>query len=136
MAGNGTFTGITEINAGTVANPIYLDTPNVGFVLQLGNDNGFSVTLTGTNTYTGGTTFLAGRLIVDSDASLGALPTESISALYNSLTFDAEGLPDNVTAAVQADNGIIFNSLSEGNATLTIGTSAGEYTSEARSARS
>jgi autotransporter-associated beta strand protein len=128
LAGNGTFTGITEINAGTVANPIYLDTPNVGFVLQLGNDNGFSVTLTGTNTYTGGTTFLAGRLIVDSDASLGALPTESASALYNSLTFDAEGLPDNVTAAVQADNGIIFNSLSEGNATLTIGTSAGEYT--------
>jgi hypothetical protein len=67
-----------------------------------GNDNGFSVTRTRTNTYTGGTTSLAGRLIVDSDASLGALPTESVSALYNSLTFEAEGLTDNVTAAVQA----------------------------------
>ena len=129
LAGNGTFTGITEINAGTAQNPIYLDTPNVGFILQLGNDNKFSVTLSGTNTYTGGTTFLAGRLIIAADASLGASSSESISTLYSNLTFDAEGFADNVTATVQADNGIIFNSLSEGNATLTIGTTAGEYTS-------
>ncbi len=134
LAGNGTFTGITEINAGTAQNPIYLDTPNVGFILQLGNDNKFSVTLSGTNTYTGGTTFLAGRLIIAADASLGASSTESISALYSSLTFDAEGFADNVTATVQADNGIIFNSLSEGNATLTIGTTRGRiHQREARS---
>ncbi len=31
--GNGTFTGITEINAGTAANPIYIDTPNVGLIM-------------------------------------------------------------------------------------------------------
>ena len=34
-------------------------------------------------------------------------------------------LPDEHPAAVQADNGIIFNSLSEGNGTLTIGTTTG-----------
>jgi autotransporter-associated beta strand protein/autotransporter passenger strand-loop-strand repeat protein len=129
--GNGTFTGITEINAGTVANPIYIDTPNIGLIMQVGNDNGFSVILTNDdNTYSGGTTFLAGRLIIAGDGSLGAAPTETLSAFYASLTLDSEGFPDNVTAAVQADNGIIFNSLSEGNGTLTIGTTAGEYTSE------
>ena len=40
LDGNGTFTGITEINAGTASNPIYIGTPNVGFIMQLGNDKG------------------------------------------------------------------------------------------------
>ena len=129
LAGNGLFDGVTEINAGTQANPILIGTPNIGFILQLGNDKGFTVTLSGTNTYTGGTTLLAGRLIIDSDAALGDTPAETLSAFNNSLAFDSEGFATNVTLAVQADNGIIFNSLSEGNGTLTIGTSAGEYTS-------
>ncbi|MGD0563653.1 MAG: ParB-like protein, partial [Roseiarcus sp.] len=128
--GNGTFTGITEINAGTTANPIYIDTPNIGLIMQVGADRGYDVTLTNTdNTYIGGTTFLAGTLAIAGDGSLGAAPTESNAAFDASLTFDTEGFADNVTAAVQADNGIIFNSLSEGNGTLTIGTTAGAFTS-------
>ena len=47
MDGNGGFTGVTQINAGTAANPIMIGTPNVGFVMQLGNDAGYSVTLDG-----------------------------------------------------------------------------------------
>ncbi len=125
LDGNGTFTGITEINAGTLANPIMIGTPNVGFVMQLGNDKGFTVTLSNTgNTYTGGTTITAGDLIIAGDGSLGAGP-ETNSAFTSSITLNAAGVPDNVAAAVQADNGIIFNSLTEGNGTLTIGTSTG-----------
>jgi len=33
------FDGVTEINAGTAQNPIIIGTPNVGFIMQLGNDN-------------------------------------------------------------------------------------------------
>jgi hypothetical protein len=44
LAGNGTFTGVTEINAGTAANPIIIGTPNIGFIMQLGNDNKATVT--------------------------------------------------------------------------------------------
>jgi autotransporter passenger strand-loop-strand repeat protein/autotransporter-associated beta strand protein len=129
LAGDGTFTAITEINAGTVSNPIWIGSPNVGFIMQLGNDNKFTVTLTGTNTYTGGTSIHAGRLIIAGDSSLGEVPTESNSAFNSSLTFDPAGVPTNVQAAVQADNGIIFNSLTEGNGTLTIGTStSGTFT--------
>ncbi len=127
--GNGTFTGITQINAGTTQNPIYIDTPNIGFIMQVGADKGFTVTLSNTaNTYVGGTTFLAGTLVIAGDRSLSAAPGETNTQFLASLTFDAEGFPGNVTAAVQADNGIIFNSLSEGNGTLTIGTTAGAFT--------
>jgi fibronectin-binding autotransporter adhesin len=130
LAGNGTFTGVTEINAGTASEPILIGTPNIGFIMQLGNDNGFSVTLSNTaNTYTGGTSILAGHLIIAGDGSLGAAPSETTAQFESSLTLDSAGVPDNVVAAVQADNGIIFNSLSEGNGTLTIGTTAGEFTS-------
>ncbi|HXC29440.1 MAG TPA: ParB-like protein, partial [Stellaceae bacterium] len=129
-SGNGTFTGVTEINAGTLANPIWIGTPNTGFIMQLVNDKGFTATLSNTaNTYVGGTTILAGRLIIASDGSLGAAPTETLAQFNNSLTFDTEGMLDNAGPAVQADNGIIFNSLSEGNGTLTIGTSADQYPS-------
>ena len=125
LDGNGTFTGITEVNTGSTD----IGTPNVGFIMQLGGDKGFSVTLNGSNSYTGGTSILAGTLIIVGDSSLGAVPTKSNSAFYASLAFNPAGFPDNVTAAVQADNGIIFNSLSEGNGTLTIGTSSGNGTS-------
>jgi autotransporter-associated beta strand protein len=131
LDGNGTFTGITEINAGTASSPIIIGTPNVGFIMQLGNDKGFTVTLSNTaNTYTGGTSLLAGTLIIASDGSLGAAPTETDDVFRSSLTFNSAGVPTNVKAAVQAqaENGIIFNGLTEGNPTLTLGTSAGSGT--------
>jgi autotransporter-associated beta strand protein len=111
LDGNGGFTGITTINAGTAANPITVGTPNVGFIMQLGNDNKFSVALSGANTYTGGTSILAGNLIVANDGALG--PAAPAGA-----TIDL----NNVKTSVQAANGIIFNSLTEGNGTLTLGT--------------
>ena len=118
LDGNGTFTGITTINAGTAAAPITIGTPNTGFILQLGTDNGKTVTLGGANTYTGGTTIIAGNLIIANDASLGAVAPANA-------TID----PNNIKASVQANNGIVFNSLSEGMGMLTIGTNAGGGTS-------
>jgi autotransporter-associated beta strand protein len=124
LDGNGTFTGITTVNFGTAAAPITIGTPNTGFIMQLGNDLGNSVTLGGVNTYTGGTSILAGNLIIAGDSSLGA--TSPAGA-----TIDL----DNIKASVQAANGIIFNSLGEGNGTLTIGTSAGNGVSTFSTAR-
>jgi len=112
------FTGLDYVNLGTSTNPIFVGTPNVGLVMELGNDRGFSVTLEGTNTYTGGTTITAGNLIVASDAALGGAPSPTYT--YNA---------SNILGSVQADNGIIFNSLDEGNGTLTIGTSSGQFAS-------
>jgi autotransporter-associated beta strand protein len=129
LAANGTFTGITQFNLGTPSNPILVGNPQSGFVMQLGNDLGGTVTLSGTNTYTGGTTITAGDLIIASDASLGAAPPLSTSAFNASLTLNSVGFPTNVLKAVEADNGIIFNSLTEGNGTLTIGTATGQFTS-------
>jgi len=114
LDGNGTFTGITSFNLGTASEPILVGTPQSGLVMQLGADSGHTVTLTGSNTYTGGTTIIAGTLIINGDAALGA-------AAPSSFTIN----PTSILASVQANNGIIFNSLTEGNGTLTIGTSTG-----------
>lgn len=114
MDGNGTFTGITTVNLGTASTPITIGVPNTGFIMQLGADLKNTVTLNGTNSYTGGTSIIAGTLIAQSDASLGA-PTPSGAVID----------PANVKASVQAANGIVFNSLTEGNGTLTLGTTTG-----------
>ena len=102
LDGNGGFTGITSFKFGNVT----VGTPQVGFVLQLGADKGGSVTLSGVNTYNGGTSILAGTLNVSSDANLGAAAG---AYTYNAST---------IAADIHAANGIIFNSLSEGAGTL------------------
>jgi autotransporter-associated beta strand protein len=132
LDGNGGFTGITTINAGTAAAPITIGTPNTGFIMQLGGSNSndqigganHSVTLGGVNTYTGGTSILAGNLIVAGDSSLGA-------AVPVGATID----PNNIKASIQAANGIVFNSLTEGNGTLTLGTADGNGTATFATAR-
>jgi autotransporter-associated beta strand protein len=106
----GTFTGITSFTFGGTT----LGIAQSGLVIQLGADNGKTITLTGSNSYTGGTTLTAGSLIIGSDAALGA-------AAPASYTIN----PASIVASVEAANGIIFNSLTEGNASLTIGTAAG-----------
>ncbi len=112
LDGNGTFTGVRNQTLGSVT----IGSTDPGFILQVGADKGFTVTLSGANTYTGGTTILAGTLIVNGDAALGA-------AAPSSYTID----PKNIAASVQAANGIIFNSLSEGDGTLQFASSATPY---------
>jgi len=109
----GTFTGITSFTFGTTT----LGVAQSGLVIQLGSDAGKTITLSGNNTYTGGTTLTAGSLIITSDAALGA-------AAPSSYTIN----PSSIVASVEAANGIIFNSLTEGNASLTIGTTSGNGT--------
>ena len=89
LDGNGGFTGQDYVNLGTSAHPIWIGTPNVGFVMELGNDTGKSVTLNGTNTYTGGTTITAGNLIVASDAALGA-PAPASYTINRPIAVDGE----------------------------------------------
>jgi fibronectin-binding autotransporter adhesin len=64
---NGTFTGLNGYSIGGLTIQPHLP----GFVMHLGN----TVTLSGSNTYTGGTTLLAGTLVANSDGALGAAPT-------------------------------------------------------------
>ena len=109
LDGNGTFTGIRNQNLG----PVTIGSTAPGFIMQLGADNGNTVTLSGTNTYTGGTTILAGTLIISSDANLGAAAPTSYTIDPNNVDGERPG----------AANGITFNSLSEGAGTLQIGTS-------------
>ena len=102
------FNGLRALDLG----PVTIGAAATGFVMQLGNDDGGTVTLSGQNTYTGGTTFLAGTLIITSDASLGAAAGTAAINLSR------------IDASIEADNGIIFNSLTEGNGTLQFGATA------------
>ena len=78
------------------ANPIWIGSANVGFILQLGNDNKFTVTLTGPNTYTGGTTILAGRLIIAGDEFAGRGPQPLQFGVQRQPDVRCRRRPDNV----------------------------------------
>jgi autotransporter-associated beta strand protein len=99
------FNGLRGLNLGSVT----IGSSAPGFIMQLGADNKATVTLSGANTYTGGTTILAGTLVITSDAALGA-------ASPTGAAID----PSNIAASVSANNGIVFNSLTEGAGTLQI----------------
>ena len=106
-ANSASFAGLRGLNLGTVT--IGSNAP--GFVMQLGADNKAMVTLSGANTYTGGTTILAGTLAINGDAALGAAATGGAT-------------PINATQ-IQAQNGIVFDSLTEGAGTLQIAANVG-----------
>ncbi|MDR3664606.1 MAG: autotransporter-associated beta strand repeat-containing protein, partial [Mycobacterium sp.] len=99
------FNGLRGLNLGSVT----IGSSAPGFIMQLGADLGGSVTLSGSNTYTGGTTILAGTLNITSDAALGA--ASPVGAIIDST---------NIASSIYAANGIVFNSLTEGNGTLQI----------------
>ncbi len=103
VTNSASFAGLRGIDYGTVT----IGSTAPGFILQLGADNKSIVTLTGANTYTGGTTILAGTLNINSDAALGAARPAGATIDLN-----------NVRASVEAANGIIFYSLEEGKGTL------------------
>src|SRR6201999_1242954 len=92
------FNGVEGLDLG----PVTVGSTSPGFVLQLGNDAGKAGELAGSNSYTGGTTILAGTLIADTDAALGA-------AAPANATID----PTDVQGSVERANGIVFNSLDE-----------------------
>ncbi|WP_158923581.1 ParB-like protein [Acidisphaera sp. S103] len=115
-AAQASFNGLNGYSIGAVT----IQSQIPGFVMQLGADKGSTVTLSGNNTYTGGTNIIAGTLVAATDNALGAAPTGG--------TID----PNNIVSSVQASNGIVFNSLSEGNGTLRFGTTTGGTFTTAR----
>jgi fibronectin-binding autotransporter adhesin len=102
-----------------------------GLLMQLGADNGGTVTLSNANnTYTGGTTITAGTLIIAGDGSLG---TASTGAANTSGCAGANNYSGCIDNAVRATNGIVFESLTEGNGTLQFGTNTSGGTAMASS---
>ena len=118
-------------NSGSVATPsmtglngyttsgVVVEAQVSGLLLQLGANNSGTVTLSNTNTYSGGTTITAGTLIIAGDGSLGAASTGAANV---SGCVGGNNYSSCIDNAVRATNGIVFESLTEGNGTLQFGT--------------
>jgi fibronectin-binding autotransporter adhesin len=116
----GTMNGINGYAIGSLV----IEPQVTGLLVQLGANNGGTVTLSNANnTYSGGTTITAGTLIIAGDGSLGTASTGPLgvsNGMVNGCSgANYSGCVDN---AVRATNGIVFESLTEGNATLQFGT--------------
>ncbi len=116
LAGDGSFNGLrfmTESGGGqsiTIGTLQAAGVAGPGLLIQLGGDLGGKITLPNGSTYTGGTTIAAGTIIINADTALGA--AGGSTAISTS----------SVTAGIENDNGIVFNSLTEGNGTITFAT--------------
>ncbi len=122
-SGTVTTPSMTGINGYTV-NGIVVVPQVSGLLMQLGADDGGTVTLSNTNnTYTGGTTITAGTLIIAGDGSLGAASTGAANV---SGCAGANNYSSCIDNAVRATNGIVFESLTEGNGTLQFATNTTE----------
>ncbi len=137
-SGSVTTPSMTGIN-GYTTNGIVVQPHVTGLLMQLGADNGGTVTLSNTNnTYSGGTTITAGTLIIAGDSntggSLGAASTGALPVSNGLVTACAGGnnYSGCVDNAVRATNGIVFESLTEGNGTLQFGTTTNQTVSTNR----
>jgi autotransporter-associated beta strand protein len=120
-SGSVTTPSMTGIN-GYTTNGVVVVPQVSGLLMQLGNDDGGTVTLSNThNTYTGGTTITAGTLIIAGEGSLGAAST---GAANTGGCAGANNYSSCIDNAVRATNGIVFESLTEGNGTLQFGTNS------------
>ena len=123
-SGTVTTPSMTGIN-GYTTNGIVVVPQVSGLLMQLGADDGGTVTLSNTNnTYTGGTTITAGTLITAIGPASDALGAASTGAANVSGCAGSNNYSSCIDNAVRATNGIVFESLTEGNGTLQFGTNA------------
>lgn len=95
---------VGQIRSGTISGQI---TGNGGLTVNSGTGNGGTLTLTASNSYTGGTTLNAAILAINADAALGAAP---VSPTTN-LTFSANStlLGTASAIALDANRNIVIN---------------------------
>ncbi|MHB1486855.1 MAG: beta strand repeat-containing protein [Acidimicrobiales bacterium] len=112
QAGSTTST-LTDTGGTTAFSGVIQDYASSGGTVALA-DNGAALTLSGANTYSGGTTVNAGRL---TDGVLNALPTTTTLDVASGATFDLAGFSQQV-ASVTSDTGTITDSGAAANFTI------------------